>query len=122
MNILAHDITIEVINRRTTTSGEYVGRPSPLGNPFQLAGHTRDDVIDAYVEWLAFKIRTKDSTVCGELERLRQKAIKNKKLVLACWCAPLRCHAQVIAETLAKAIVAGTTFVLPQSRRHATCR
>lgn len=110
MIVKARDITIEVVNRHNTPGGEYVGRPSPLGNPNKITNYKRDEAIRAYGDWLLFKIKTKDVKVCRELERLRKKALKYKKLVLACWCVPMRCHASIIAETLAKAIAAGTSF------------
>lgn len=110
MVISVGDVTINVINRRNTSGGEYVGRPSPLGNPVKVGEKKRDEAIRAYGDWLFFKIKTKDPKVCAELERLRKKALKEKKLVLACWCVPMRCHASIIAETLAKAISAGTSF------------
>lgn len=103
--------SIVIVNRKVTTEGEYVGRPSPLGNPFALgAGVSRNEAIDAYADWLKYKIRERDAKVCGELERLRQKAVRDGKLVLACWCTPLRCHASVIADVLKKAIADGTNF------------
>ena len=101
---------ITVVNRRTTSEGVYVGRPSPLGNPFKIGENSRDAVIDAYAAWLQYKITSKDDAVCKELERLRQKAAKDGKLVLACWCVPLRCHASVVADVLTKAIEDGTRF------------
>lgn len=103
-------VPILIINRRRDYGGEYVGRPSPLGNPFQIGVNGRDAVIDAYVAWLQYKIKTKDPATCKELERLRQKAIKDGQLTLACWCAPLRCHASVIAEALTKALDEDISF------------
>jgi len=110
MIVKARDVVIAVINRHNTPGGEYVGRPSPLGNPNKITDYKRDEAIRAYADWLLFKVKTKDQKVCRELERLRKKVLKEKKLVLACWCVPMKCHASIIAETLAKAIVDGTSF------------
>lgn len=105
------DITITIVNRHRTPGGEYVGRPSPLGNPIKIGDCSRDEAIRAYSDWLLFKIKTKDPKVCRELERLRKKALNDKQLTLACWCVPMKCHASIIAETLAKAIATDTAFV-----------
>ena len=44
---------ITVANRRTGAVGEYIGRPSPLGNPFMIGRDgTRDEVIAKYRVWL----------------------------------------------------------------------
>ena len=110
MIVSVKGVTITVVNRKTTPGGEYVGRPSPLGNPMKIGDFKRAEAIQAYADWLYFKVKTKEPKVCKELERLRKKAIKDKQLVLACWCVPMRCHASVIAETLAKAIASGSTF------------
>lgn len=44
-----------VVKNKTTYAGpgEYVGRPSPLGNPFAIGRDgTRNEVVAAYREWL----------------------------------------------------------------------
>jgi hypothetical protein len=110
MVVTVRNVVITVVNRHDTPGGEYVGRPSALGNPYDTATHKRDEAIRAYTDWLFFKIETKDLKVCNELERLRKKALREKKLVLACWCVPLKCHASVIADALAKAIAGDASF------------
>lgn len=103
-------MTISVVNRRWERGGEYIGRPSPLGNPFRIGvDGSRDVVIDLYARWLDQKIQEQDSAICGELERLRRIA-ENGTLRLACWCAPLRCHGDEIADRIAAAIREGRTF------------
>lgn len=77
----------------------YVGRPSPLGNPFPMRSEAdRNLVVHQYHEWLRKQYRS-----CGrvrdELERLLVIA-QAGPLELVCWCAPLACHADVIAEAL----------------------
>lgn len=85
-------------------SSEYVGRPSPLGNPFIL--HNEEDrmlVIRQYEKWLIKKIRNKDARVITELRRLRRIAEKGE-LKLGCWCSPKPCHADVIKKILERRI------------------
>ena len=65
----------------------YVGRPSRWGNPFVLGRDgTRDEVIAKYRAWIV-----QQPALMVALPELR-----NKDLV--CWCAPNRCHAEVLIE------------------------
>ncbi len=77
-----------VLNRRTTynrgTNCVYVGRPSKWGNPFTIGRDgTRDEVVEKYRAWLP-------------MSGLDPRELRGKDLV--CWCAPERCHADVLLE------------------------
>ena len=77
-----------VVNRR---SGEpfdvYVGRPSIWGNPYKIGRDgDRDTVLAAYRR----HVRSRPDLL-RQLLGLRGK-------VLACWCTPLPCHADILAE------------------------
>lgn len=77
---------------------EYVGRPSPLGNPFSIGEHgSRNDVILKYRKW--FYNNLDDPNVKNSLRNLRGQA-RRGTLQLVCWCAPQACHADVIKEFL----------------------
>ena len=79
----------------------YVGRPSPLGNPFQLGRDgSRAEVIARYRLWLWARMQDPGSIQRRELERLLARA-QAGRLELLCWCAPLPCHAEVIRSALA---------------------
>lgn len=83
-----------VLNRRTgSTSGAvYIGRPSRWGNPFSHRDGTlarfrvgsRDEAVDAYAEWI--------QTQPELLAALPELAGRD----LVCWCAPARCHGDVL--------------------------
>ena len=78
----------------------YVGRPSPLGNPFQLGRDgSRAEVIARYRLWLWARMHDPVSTQSRELEQLLERA-QAGQLELLCWCAPLPCHAEVIRSAL----------------------
>ncbi|MCP9889080.1 DUF4326 domain-containing protein [Cyanobium sp. ATX 6A2] len=65
----------------------YVGRPSPLGNPFQLGRDgSRAEVITRYRRWLWARMQAPGSTERRELERLLGRA-QAGRLELLCWCA-----------------------------------
>lgn len=72
----------------------YIGRPSDWGNPFshqkgtmaQFQVATRDEAVDKFKEWLLGN------------EELLARIGELKGKVLGCWCAPQRCHGDVLAE------------------------
>lgn len=67
----------------------YVGRPSKFGNPFIIGIHgNREECINQYEEW----IKTQPELMAA-LPELTGK-------VLACHCAPRRCHAEVLIKLL----------------------
>lgn len=72
---------------RPWTNAIYVGRPSKWGNPFLIGRDgDRDEVIAKYRVWIVTQ-----STLLADLPELRGKD-------LVCWCAPERCHAEVLIE------------------------
>lgn len=78
-----------VVNKRHGVHFDvYVGRPSRWGNPFVLGRDgSRDEVIKKYRAWLAEHPKL--------IEEAR-RVLRGK--VLACWCSPLPCHADILAE------------------------
>jgi hypothetical protein len=95
-------ITIINVRRGLQPGAVYVGRRtpqfpgSPLGNPFRLEYDIdRDVVIAQYARWLDQRLQAPESLQSQELDRLVELA-RAGDLVLACWCAPKACHADVI--------------------------
>lgn len=85
---------------KAPVKGEYVGRPSPLGNPFYMADETmRDEVCDKYQSWFDRKVKDNDPLVLAELRRL-YKLGREGPVKLICFCAPRRCHGDTIAVFL----------------------
>lgn len=80
----------------------YIGRPSKWGNPFThkqddktLAKHivgSRDEAVEAYREWITN----------GEGKHLMNDLHELKGKVLGCWCKPLSCHGDILAELVAE--------------------
>lgn len=103
MGVTARLITI--VNKHHGKSGEYIGRGSPLGNPFVIGKDgTREQVIAKYKVWLQEQIDKGNPVVLDELNRLGNKAIDEKRLALQCFCYPKPCHGEVIKEKLVKAM------------------
>ena len=82
---------MKVLNKRDVgAKGVYIGRGSPWGNPFVIGIHgDRDDVIYEYRHWMMEQWCKID----GWLEPLIGKD-------LLCYCAPLRCHGDVLIELI----------------------
>lgn len=96
---------IIIVNKHHGKSGEYIGRGSPLGNPFVIGKDgSREQVIAKYRVWLNEQIIRKNPVVLDELNRLGNKAIDEKGLALQCFCYPKPCHGEVIKEKLVKAM------------------
>ncbi len=69
----------------------YIGRPSVWGNPFVIGRDgTREEVVAKYAEW----VKTQPQ-ILAELPKLNGK-------ILGCFCAPLACHGDVLADLAAK--------------------
>jgi len=67
----------------------YCGRPGPYGNPFGGKYVPRAEAISAFRNWFLADAQ------CA----LRDQAVREcTGKILLCWCAPLPCHVDVIAE------------------------
>jgi hypothetical protein len=65
----------------------YIGRPSKWGNPFVIGiDGTRSEVIEKYREWILTQ-----PDLLNSLHELKGKT-------LGCWCAPKRCHGDILEE------------------------
>lgn len=91
---------IRVENKRTYRgAGIYIGRPSLLGNPFEIGVHgERADVIGLYRRWLWDRV-LEQGEVYAELKRLAILA-KQGDLTLICWCFPKPCHGSILIRAI----------------------
>src|ERR1051325_8098751 len=91
---------ITIGNKRQGARGIYVGRPSPLGNPFQMRSEAdRAAVIRAYERWLREQLHDEQSAASRGIRELAERARKQDGC-LVCWCAPRPCHADVIKRVI----------------------
>jgi hypothetical protein len=94
-------LQIKVARKGQGFKGVYVGRPTPLGNPFRLEKEDqREEVVARYATWLEEELRQGNREVAQALEELYRRLKRQGALTLLCFCAPRRCHAEVIAEHL----------------------
>ncbi len=86
------ECTSRVVHNKRESFDVYIGRPTKWGNPFSHKDGTlaefkvasRDEAVDAYAAW----VKTQPELLAA-LPELRGK-------VLGCWCAPQRCHGDVL--------------------------
>ena len=112
--------TVRVVSKRKggiePVAGELVidvDRVHPiLGNRHILHNYRDMDerarVIAAYDEDLAKDV-AKRGPMLLEVERLAKRVKEGERLALRCWCAPLPCHAEILAHKIAE--IAGTEFL-----------
>ena len=86
---------VTVANQRKVKYGEHISRPTVLGNPFVIGvDGTREEVIELYRVWFDEQVAAKND-IYDELLRLLNIA-QEGDLILLCFCAPLKCHGDVI--------------------------
>jgi len=93
---------IKVRNKRNWNGeGFYVGRPSPLSNPFIITDdQTRDICIQRYASLFIDAIQNRNPSIITALQNLESYLIKNQKLNIICHCSPEPCHADLIKQAL----------------------
>lgn len=108
MNLKPDHITVVNKYKESEGTAVFIGRPSPLGNPFShldsRSSHvtrvaTREEAVSRYAEWLDEKITSKDPVVCREMNNLLRMA-REGPLKLLCYCAPKACHGDIIRDRL----------------------
>lgn len=106
---------IKVINKHKHISNNtsvdfYIGRGSPLGNPYtsiqdrktkaEFVCSSREESISCYKEYLTKKISKKDKLICDKLNKIYLTAKSGKDVNLICFCKPKPCHGDIIKELI----------------------
>lgn len=95
-----------VTNIRDCKDGEYIGRPSVLGNPYPMSTPaSREHVCDQYEIWFRNKIHANDRLVMHELMRLHRVGKAKGILKITCHCKSerrphIRCHGDTVKNFL----------------------
>ena len=87
-------MSTKVVHCKKAKYDVYIGRPSKWGNPFSYKQGTlakykvnnREESIQRYGEWIMTQPQ-----LLADLHELKGK-------VLGCWCKPLSCHGDILAE------------------------
>ncbi len=90
----------KVVHCKKEAYDVYIGRPSKWGNPFthktgtlvKYKCATRGEAVEKYRDWILH----------GDGRHLLKDLHELKGKVLGCWCAPLSCHGDVLAELVEK--------------------
>ena len=99
---------IKIVNKhwhKPTRNDVYIGRGSPLGNPYshmdgtkaEVRVATREQAIEKYRTWFEHA-RMNSVEVHGLLERMVAAHLAGIDINLVCYCAPKPCHGDVIKE------------------------
>ena len=81
-----------------------IDRATPLGNPFVMKEEaSRDKVIEDYREYFRHQVEElKNPAMLEQLREIWKVAKRDGEVILGCWCAPKRCHGEVIKEFIEK--------------------
>ena len=92
----------------------YIGRGSVLGNPWthikdkktlaKFVVKDRDTAIDNYDHYFDV-MYGHDVNFTKAVDEIYEKYKAGEDVYIGCWCAPLRCHGDVIAEKLTQRLV-----------------
>lgn len=101
---------IKIVNKRKTPGGYYIGRGSPLGNPYDFTGSdhpdvkfrvkTREEAIAGFSKHLDEALSSGNPTVCDAFRELQIQNLRGEDVILSCFCDPLPCHGEVIRDKL----------------------
>jgi len=93
---------IEIVKINECPTAQYIGRGSPLGNPFPIKpGMSRDTVCDLYENYFYENVEA-NHVFYLELKRLHEIGKIAGILKLGCFCVPNRCHGETIKNYLDK--------------------
>jgi|LakMenE01Jun11ns_1017448.scaffolds.fasta_scaffold9763505_2 hypothetical protein len=106
---------IKVVNchqHNPTQNDFYIGRRSPLGNIFSHLPNTeakvkvanRDEAVDKYEPYLREQIKLGNRKICDALNTVYRRA-KEGDTNLVCFCAPKRCHGDVIKAIINEKLI-----------------
>ena len=83
----------------------YIGRGSPLGNPWAINAHqSRDVVCDLYDAYLNQAVSVGNKKIIAVLERIEFALRLGEDVNLQCFCQGKRCHGESIRALVEKKI------------------
>lgn len=102
---------IEVVKKPFFEDGTvYIGRGSPLGNPWtckeshhpqaRFKAMSRTDAISKFKTYFENALLDCDPTVCEEFKKIQCRYFRGENIFLECFCAPKRCHGDIIKSKI----------------------
>ena len=85
------EVETRVVHCKREPYDVYIGRPSKWGNPYKLAAKATDDERDHCIALYRRYLVQRTDLAQAAVRELRGKR-------LGCYCAPKRCHGDVLAE------------------------
>lgn len=102
---------IEILNKHHLKECDpthiYIGRGSPLGNPYPVKEYSRETAIALYGPWLKRQLFDKNEAVIDALDDIANRVMAGETVKLLCFCKPLHCHGDVIKKLVCEAIQNG---------------
>jgi len=108
---MKREMILNVVNKRTHiaqkgTVDVYCGRGSVLGNPYthkqgtkaKFIMESRDEAVEEYRNYFKTQMET-NAEFLAEMRRIYRVA-RQHEVNLVCYCAPLKCHCNVIRAFL----------------------
>lgn len=92
---------IKVMNKHTHDCKECVYIGAHELTLAQFKTKTRDEAVDKYLPWLREQYKNKED-VRVLLNSLAERYNEGEEIHLQCWCAPQRCHGDVIKQAIIK--------------------
>lgn len=88
----------KVVHCKKQAYDVYIGRPSKWGNPFshktgtkaKYKTDTRAEAIEKYRDWI---LHGAGKHLLNDMHELKGKT-------LGCWCSPLPCHGDILAQLI----------------------
>ena len=92
----------------------YIGRKSPLGNPFtfdgkrsklaELSFKTREEALKAYELYFESEYG-KNNDLTKEFDKIYQRYKEGNDIYLQCFCKPEKCHGDFIKKMLQQKLI-----------------
>jgi len=99
-------LNIRVVNKYKedkNITGIYIGRGSPLGNPYVIGKDgTREEVIEYYRDYLKYQVDNNNKEIIDVLNYIAKASGTEEGINLICFCKPKACHGDVIVEMIKK--------------------
>lgn len=94
----------------------YIGRGSPLGNPFPIGPScTREESVQKYDLWLQEQIQNPTSAALAALRNIIRTA-QASPVEIECYCAPRLCHGTGVIRTCQQLLEREATQAIPAQR------